>query len=198
MTGFVTFEIENREALDRAIRLASRRVSDLSIPFAMVAKDFFKSRKAIFALKGPGQYADFKGQKKEGKTDYQRFKKKKYGFDYPLLRATKRLETSITKMGAKDNIYINKGRSSRPFLEMGTSVPYAGYHHHGTKRMPRRPSLFFGPEAPRFAKGEALAGFAKRSLQTINKYVALEAGKSFAEATGTRPVVNVSEDGVNL
>lgn len=51
-----------------------------------------------------------------------------------ILVRTGRLRESLTRSGHADHVY----RVSRDELELGTSVPYAGRHQQGGKRLPQR------------------------------------------------------------
>ena len=56
------------------------------------------------------------------------------GLDSRILRRTGRLHASLTNANDADHVR----RITKSELEFGTAVPYAGYHQHGTSRMPQR------------------------------------------------------------
>ena len=56
----------------------------------------------------------------------------------PLLVLTGRLRESLTNARSRDSVY-NRRQKGFKLLSLGTRVPYAGYHQHGTSKMPRRP-----------------------------------------------------------
>lgn len=195
--GFTSYEVENDKKFARALSRAAKKVGDLETPLRQIAADFRKSRKAIFALSGSGQYPDlstkpFRAWWEKDKDlnrlypgGYKEYKEAKFGFAYPILKQTGRLEESLTKRNHPEHIEnINVDE-----LEIGTSVPYGIYHQEGTKRIPIRKFLFIGPEAPRFAKGDALKGFPERALKTLEKYVLRTTGQSIFEATGVKPKI---------
>ena len=73
----VKFTVNSLE-FDAQVARAIKAVGDLTIPFTEIAKQFYRTNRFIFALKGKGQYPDFKGEKGEdGMTPYQRYKQKK-------------------------------------------------------------------------------------------------------------------------
>lgn len=125
------------DGLQRALNKASKQVSDLTIPFTLIAKSWFKSNKAIYALKGPGKFADL--------TElYKKTKQRKLGFTYPILRgATRSLEKSITEPtdGQSVNMIVNKKT-----LILGTKVEYGPFLHFGTVKMKARPFVLIGAE----------------------------------------------------
>lgn len=196
--GFTSYEVENDKKLARALKTAAKRLGNIETPLRQIAADFRKSRKAIFGLKSPGQYPDLSSRPlnafwekdkrlrkiaKEG--GYKAYKEAKFGFAYPILKATGRLEGSLTQRTHPDHIE----RINIDEMEIGTAVEYGVYHQSDAprKRLPLRKFLFIGPEAPKFAKGDPLKGFPERALKTIEKYVLRQTGKSIEEATGVKP-----------
>jgi phage gpG-like protein len=182
-----SYVLENDARFKQALKDASEVVSDLRIPFGLITRDFYKSERAIFGLKGPGQYPPFKNShrvqyeqsgvgvrqlpaKKQfdvTKSPYQQQKIKKWGFDYPLLKASGKLERSITTPNAEGSINIITPLS----LVIGTSIPYGIYHQSDSPRskIPLRKFVFIGPEAPRFATSEQV-GRLQRWVGYIEDY----------------------------
>lgn len=179
--GFISYKIENDVIVSDQLARAREVVSDMRPLFKEISRLMRQSRKAIFKLKGPGQYPDFQGKKGEsGKTPYQDFKIKKYGFAYPLLKATGRLEKSITEIGG-ENISIITANS----LTFGTTVPYGVFHQSDAPRskIPLRKFLFIGPEAPKFAKNID-QDLAARINNTVNTFVLRSMGAPTKKAEG--------------
>jgi phage gpG-like protein len=160
---FVSYKFENDLAFQKLIDTAFKETRDLSIPFRQILRVFYQSRKAIFKLKGPGAYPDFKGPKvaetwkNPGRPDqrtrngnlsaYQNAKLKRHGFIYPLLKASGRLEDSITNPSSPDA----KQEIDAISLTIITQVPYANYHQQdnpdlGDKVIPTRKFFFIGGE----------------------------------------------------
>lgn len=165
----ISYSLENDRLFKQTLRDASEVVSDLRIPFGLISRDFYKSERAIFGLKGPGLYPPFKGEKdKDGLTAYQKRKRKKFGFDYPLLVATGALAASITQPSARGSINIITPLS----LTIGTSLPHGIYHQSDAPRskIPLRKFVFIGPEATRFATSEQV-GRLERWTKIIEDFV---------------------------
>jgi hypothetical protein len=165
---FVSYKFENDLAFQKLIDTAFKETRDLSIPFRQILRVFYQSRKAIFELKGPGAYPDFKGKtigqswsrnasagaikrrtRPQGATPYEWYKVKKLGpgNQYPLLRFTGRLEDSITNPSSPDA----KQEIDAISLTIITKVPYANYHQQdnpdlGDKVIPTRKFFFIGGE----------------------------------------------------
>ena len=188
--AFTSYTLENDVAFKAALTRAQAVVSDLKVPFGLILADFYKSQQAIWKLKGPGKYPPFSGknigemragplryptatrkpipENANALKQYQYYKLKKYGFDYPLLVATGRLAASLSGPSNRDSV------SSIGPLHMyfGTSTPYAIYHQSdkARKRIPLRKFLFIGPEAPSFATSEQM-GRLGRWNNILNDYV---------------------------
>lgn len=175
MNSYITV---NDKKFQEALKGALEVVTDLRIPFNLIAKDFYRSEKAIFQLTGPGQYPAFKrssGAYRGGKyqvdseSPYQKAKKKAVGFDYPLLFRSGKLAASLLGPGNSGNV-----TQITPLgMVIGTTVPYGIYHQSDEPRrvIPLRKFIFIGPEAPRFANSDQ-AGRLQRWLGYIDDYVA--------------------------
>ena len=131
----VKYSVDPDKEFQQAIRDAIGQVDDLTLPFQLITKSWFRSNKAIFSLKGKGKYQDLT-------PNYKKQKQKAVGFIYPILRRSGRLEGSITDPSSKDavNLIINKKT-----LILGTKVPYGAPHQLGLK-VPKRPFLLIGGE----------------------------------------------------
>lgn len=154
------YEVDPTQLFDQALKRASKVTKDLRIPLKLIRFDFFKSNAAIWGLKGPGQYEDI-----QNKTQ----KEKAVGFVYPILKATGRLERSMSAPGERGNPDTIK-TLTKTALTIGSRVPYGIFHQFGTKFLPVRPFLFIGPEAKKFARGPT-AGRPNRWLNILNDYV---------------------------
>lgn len=187
-----SYIIENDRLFKQAIDRALTEVNDLRLPFNQIAFDWYKSNQAIFQLKSAGKYPPFQGKKigetwatdpararpdkrfrNPNMTAYQDYKVRKYGFDYPLLKATGRLEKSVTDSKAPETIFVNTGTG----IVLGSQVPYGLYHQSDAPRrkIPLRKFIFIGPEAPRFANSDQM-GRAERWLNIINNYIIKKMG----------------------
>jgi phage gpG-like protein len=162
--SFVSYAVENDLAFRKTLKDAAKAVDDLTLPLNLITKDFYKSQKAIFKLKGPGEYPDLSPK-------YKKQKQKKVGFTYPILKLTGRLEGSTTNPTHPEA--INRIIRNR-VLEIGTKVPYAGYHQQDERpgqKIPMRKVLFIGPESKKGAKGDPVKGRLERWLGIIETYV---------------------------
>ncbi len=197
--GFTSYTVDNDKKFRDAVKAAGDMSQDLRVPFGLILRDFYKSEQSIFKLQGPGQYPPFKnsvrashskgGKDENGKrfkkgseytaamSPYQKWKKKHFGFDYPLLVRTGRLASSLLGPNNPGSISL----VTKLTLAFGTSVPYGIYHQSDDPRkvIPLRKFLFIGPEAPQFATSEQ-QGRLQRWLGYIQDHVEAQGRKAFA------------------
>jgi phage gpG-like protein len=162
--AFTSYIVDNDRRFRDAIKRASDAAGDLTLPFSQILADFYRSEQAIFKLKSPGQYPDYKGGED---SRYAKFKEKDVGFRYPLLVRTGALAASLLSKDANGAVAIITPSS----LTFGTTIPYGVYHQSDAprKKIPLRKFLFIGPEAPQFANSDQ-AGRAGRWLNILNDY----------------------------
>lgn len=151
-----SYVIENDAEFKRALDDAFRKVEDLRFAFGEISRDWFKSNKAQFSLKGSGQYPPLS-------PAYAQDKRRRLG-SLPIMVASGRLRDSISGAPNSDSIL----RIGKKTLILGTKVPYGIYHQSDRprKKIPLRKFLFIGPEAPRTAPS-AVTGRLERFLKII-------------------------------
>ena len=159
---FTSYSVDNDRRFRNALARAQVEVTDLTIPLTLISKDFFKSQKAIWALKGPGQYPDLaKSTKKKREREGRPY--------YPILKRSGLLEKSMTDPRDANAIaeIVNKQG-----LILGTRVSYGIFHQsdRGRKKIPLRKFLFIGPEAKKFATSDMM-GRPERWLNIINSFI---------------------------
>jgi phage gpG-like protein len=167
----------NSEQYDKAVQEALKNVKTLKPVFIQIAREFYKTNRAIFTLQSAGKYPDFKlsdesRRLKNGMTPYQNWKNKRVGGrGYPLLRLTGRLEKSITQQGGEAITEI--GDKS---VVIGTTVPYGVFHQQPNGRgkgiIPYRPFLFLDPATTAVAPDGSLSRRSEAWVRMINQYVA--------------------------
>ena len=64
---FHQYNIENVQEFQSSMNKALSKISDLRFPLNLIADDFYKSEKAIFKLKGRGEYKDLSPKYKKQK-----------------------------------------------------------------------------------------------------------------------------------
>ena len=159
-----SYSVDNDRTFREALKKAAEQIGDLTIPLTLISQDFYKSERAIFDLQGPGQYPPISPR-------YAKAKLRRYGFIYPLLKASGRLATSMLDPTDSEAInFIDQGGTR---LTIGTQVPYGVYPQSDEPRskQPLRKFLFIGPEAIQFATSEQM-GRLQRWLGIINDYTA--------------------------
>jgi hypothetical protein len=168
--SFTSYSVDNDKKFRTAMKRMSNASDDMRVPFGLILMDFYKSEQAIFKLKSAGKYPPFKGEKDPitGMTKYQAFKKKKKGFDYPLLVFSGSLAASL--LGPNNPGSISK--ITKLSLTFGTSIKYGIYHQSDEARhkIPLRKFLFIGPEAPKFATSDQM-GRLKRWMGIMEDHI---------------------------
>jgi phage gpG-like protein len=89
-------------------------------------------------------------------------RKRAKGFPPDILRATGRLEDSLTVEDHPEHVQV----ATTDSLWWGTTVPYAGYHQHGTDNMPMR-KVIEPPEGSRRYMVRILQRYALANAPTV-------------------------------
>ena len=98
-----------------------------------VASEFYKIEKEQFDSEGG---AGKSGKWKALKPEYAKRKQKKWG-NVPILHASGEMMRSLTSRNAPGAVL----EKTADELTLGTTIPYAGYHQRGSKRLPKRPPV---------------------------------------------------------
>lgn len=140
------FVVDPGNEFRNAVKKAQKDLDDLTIPFKLMTKSWFKSNRSIFDLsrKGPGKYKDLT-------PNYKKSKKKAVGFVYPILVRKGALMRSMTRPDDPNsvNVILNK-----KILILGTKVknnkgvPYPIIMQAGSsaRNIPARPFVLLGGE----------------------------------------------------
>lgn len=163
--AFTSYKVDNDRAFQNAIDRYAQNFGSLKKPFGLISRDFYRSQQAIFNLKSAGQYPDLNPRYKQRKI-------KKYGFAYPILKATGKLADSVLGPNAEGSV----NEIGDKFLVIGTTIYYGEFHQSDEPRttLPQRKFLFIGPEAPKFANSDQ-KGRVERWLNIINDFALKQA-----------------------
>lgn len=155
-----SYIIENDRKFAAAIDDAAAKVGDLRVAFTLIAKDWRKSNKSQFTLKGTGQYPDL--------SLAYAIRKARTHPTAPIMVRSGRLRDSVSGSLNSDSIQV----ISKDSLIMGTRVEYGIYHQSDEprKKIPLRKFLFIGAEAPSTAPS-SITGRTERFLSIINAEV---------------------------
>jgi phage gpG-like protein len=165
----ISFVTENDKEFTKAIDKAAEQVSDLRIPFGLIANHFYKGNKKIFSLKGPGLYEDLS-------DNYKKVKKRDVGFEYPILKRKGRLAKSLSSK----NDTLAEFFVGRQTLIMGTKDPVAKFHQSdrprkkkedGTDLLPQRKVVFIDGGPAETAKDALISGRVEAWVNIISDYV---------------------------
>lgn len=179
-------QVDPNGEIRNALQRAKTAGVNLTVPFTLISKSWFRANRSIFALSGPGKYPDLGGfnpgapawkNSKVTKRTYAKFKKlNEFGFVYPLMRANGRIEDSITNPVGTDSINLIVNKTA---LYLGTRVPYAIFHQSSAPRttLPFRPVVFLGVEqtAPTEVRNEST-----RWVNIIDDYIQQTLNRAFS------------------
>lgn len=177
----ISFIPKNDEVFRRGLKRLAATTDDFRIPFGLIGRHWYKGNKKIFALKSAGLYPDFGGFEPnktttlKGRTVSRRvaakFRKlKKYGFVFPLLKASGATEKSLTSKSGSGAVFF-AGRQS---LIMGTSIPYVKFHQSDRKprlQLPQRKVIFISGGPAEKAKDSLVSGRLEAWLNIINDHI---------------------------
>ena len=154
------FQIQNLTAWLEAIETAKKRASDLTDPLHRIGRDWMRSNVPFFRQKSGGIFEDLSnrgstvrvrgfgpaktGEKTAQIGGYKLQKLRRWGFIYPILRASGRLERSMTVPGDPNSLFEILNRETlilgtRAVSDQGANYP--AFLNEGTKFMPARPFL---------------------------------------------------------
>lgn len=166
--------IENRLEIERILNNAAKKISDLRIPFRIIASDFYRSQRKLFTLKSKGLYQDLApavGQDGNPTTtsNYKKQKTSLWGYAYPILRASGVLERSVTTRNAANSHFV----LAKQTLEMGTTDPIAKYHQSDQPRtkIPLRKIIFIDGGPADRSKDASISGRRERWANIIETHV---------------------------
>lgn len=154
-----SYIVKNDRQFGAALDKAAEQVGDLRVAFGLIQKDWHKSNKAQFQLKGSGQYPALS-------ESYAQQKRRKYPGSSILVR-TGKLRDSMTSKNS--DAIVKVGKQS---MILGTRVAYGIFHQSDAprKKIPLRKFLFIGPEAPSTAP-RAITGRVERWLAILEAEV---------------------------
>lgn len=178
--AIISFIPENDQEFKALLSKAGEKISDFRIPFNLIAGDWYRGNRKLFTLKSEGLYPPLGGLKPQEKVMYRGQlttkreraeveKSEKFGFIYPLLKATGALEKSITSKSAPGAEFF----IGRQTLVMGTRIPYAKYHQSDRPRtkLPQRKMIFIDGGPAEQAKDAQISGRLERWTNIVNDYV---------------------------
>lgn len=162
-----SYIIENDREFARQLDRLSELTNNMKVPFSLIAMDFYRSEKMIFALKGPGLYPDLATSTKIQKIYYNPGKGP--GSEYPILFRTGRLARSLLSSTSPESDFS----LTKSELIMGTKVPYAIFHQSDEPRtrLPQRKVVFIDGGPLERSKGANKSGRRDRWEKIIFSYI---------------------------
>jgi len=162
------FKVDPKGVFRKALIEAGKKSNDLRTPFRLITQSFYKTNMALFQMKSKGPFKDLSPK-------YKKQKKREWGFIYPILKASGKLEKSLTSPTNPDTIATVLNKTT---LLLGTKVtsdkgaPYPAFLQFGTRKMPARPYLVVGTEKGKWAKSQHIQRRKQRWMELLEKYCA--------------------------
>jgi phage gpG-like protein len=132
-----TFEIDGIKEFDRSFNRVEEHIKDLRPVWDAVERTFYDIEKEQFASEGS---AGRGGKWKALSPAYLKRKEKQYPGTKILERTGKMRDALTQKTG--DTVLVKTPDE----FGIGTSLPYAGYHQRGGKRLPKREIVSFSDD----------------------------------------------------
>lgn len=152
--------VDGDKRLRDAIRRAILATDDLTVPLELIRESWFKSNLAIFALAGPGKFADLTKKYKASKAFA-------YGSAYPILFRDGTLKAALTQPGDANSISTIENKRTLVLGVDETKHPYFKFLNDGTKKMKARPYILLGTEQ---TAQSGLNTRVKRWIEIINQW----------------------------
>lgn len=130
----LTWEVDGVKQIDRSFSRVGQSLSDLRPIWDNVQKEFWQIEDEVFKSENARGAS---GKWQPLTRPYAKQKAQRYGVK-TILRASDRLYESLTKKTG-DTVLLKEPQE----FGIGTSVPYAGYHQRGGKKLPKRPVIDF-------------------------------------------------------
>lgn len=93
----ISYIVDPKKLLAKKYAKLIDEVDDLRIPLQLIKESWFRGNSSIFALSGPGRWADLSG-------NYKKRKEKDLGFVYPILFRTGKLKSALTVEGDPNSV----------------------------------------------------------------------------------------------
>lgn len=134
----MTVTVDPNGIQDKKFKKALEDIKDLRIPLELIRESWFRGNRSIFAIGGPGKWADLS-------PGYKKAKLKKKGFVYPILLRDGHLRNALTVPGDPESISTLVGKKS---LDLGVNPDNDVFRflHFGTSKMKPRPYILLGAE----------------------------------------------------
>lgn len=167
--------IENNIEFQKKLNDLGKATNNFSIPFKLIASDFYRSNRKLFTLQSAGLYQDLAPSAGQDgnpttKSNYKEQKKKDVGFVYPILVGkTRDLSNSLLGRSHKYSIFMLGYKE----LQMGTNVPYGKFHQSdGTRtKIPQRKFVFIDGGPADKSSDSNISGRRERWISIIDTHI---------------------------
>lgn len=166
--AIIHFEVDPGGKLKKKFKRALEEIDDLRIPLSLIRESWFAGNGSIFAISGPGKWADLT-------PGYKKAKKRDKGFIYPILFRDGTLKSALTRPGDVNSISKLTGKKT---LDLGVvdNVIFNSLNNGTRTGMKKRPFILLGVEqtAP-----SALNTRVQLWTRLLQDYIEQKTGESF-------------------
>lgn len=162
MVSPFSWEVANQIELQKKLTELGLATKDFTIPFRLIASDFYKSQKQLTTLKSRGLYQDLSPAYKKAKTRWK-------GTPYPILDLTGELFASTLSKDHANSIF----QLDRETLIIGTNIPYGKYHQSDKPRrkIPQRKFIFITGGSGDKSKDSGIYGRRERWTAILDTHI---------------------------
>lgn len=130
--------VDPKKLLGKKFEKAIDEIEDLRVPLRSIQESWHRGNASIFAIGGPGKWADLTPR-------YKTWKRRVLGSEYPILFLSGSLKMALTD--PKDAQAVGRFPTKKTLLiGVNPDNKVFGYLNSGTKKMRARPFIILGVE----------------------------------------------------
>jgi phage gpG-like protein len=130
--------VDPKKLLGKKFEKAIDEIQDLRIPLQLIKESWHRGNASIFAISGPGKWADLTPK-------YKAWKRRQIGSEYPILFLSGDLKAALTE--PNDSQAVGKFPTKKTLLiGVNPDNKIFNYLNSGTRKMRARPFIILGVE----------------------------------------------------
>ena len=136
----ISYQLDPKKLLEKKFVKLLEDIDDLRVPLQLIKESWFRGNQSIFAISGPGRWADLSGK-------YKKRKMNTYGFVYPILFREGRLRSALTKEGSEESVAVFPTKKTLIVGVNPDNVVFQTLNNGSAKiNIPARPFILLGAE----------------------------------------------------
>ena len=130
--------VDPKKLLGKKFEKAIDEVQDLRVPLQLIKESWHRGNSSIFAIGGPGKWADLTSR-------YKSWKRRQIGSEYPILFLSGELKAALTQ--PDDPQAVGRFPTKKTLLiGVNPDNKIFNYLNNGTRKMKARPFILLGAE----------------------------------------------------